>query len=41
MNTGFSIAVTFYSLYRIEKKLDQLNHSVMYLGKLVQGTSIN
>ncbi|MFA9559924.1 YvrJ family protein [Evansella sp. AB-rgal1] len=33
---GFPIVVTFYLLYRIEKKLDQLNQSVMYLGKLVQ-----
>ncbi|MDQ0254487.1 hypothetical protein J2S74_001866 [Evansella vedderi] len=37
---GFPIAVTFYLLYRIEKKLDQLNHSVLYLGKLVEGTAI-
>ncbi|MBU9723253.1 MULTISPECIES: YvrJ family protein [Bacillaceae] len=33
---GFPIAVTFYLLHRVEKKLDQLNQSVMYLGKLVQ-----
>lgn len=33
---GFPIVVTFYLLYRIEKKLDQLNQSVLYLGKLVQ-----
>ncbi|MCD8509949.1 MAG: YvrJ family protein [Bacillus sp. (in: Bacteria)] len=33
---GFPIVVTFYLLYRIEKKLEQLNQSVLYLGKLVQ-----
>ena len=33
---GFPVAVTFYLLYRIEKKLDQLNHSVLYLVKLWQ-----
>ncbi|MFA9559516.1 YvrJ family protein [Evansella sp. AB-rgal1] len=33
---GFPIVVTFSLLYRIEKKLDQLNQSVMHLGKLVQ-----
>ncbi|WP_078595232.1 YvrJ family protein [Evansella clarkii] len=33
---GFPVAVTFYLLYRIEKKLDQLNHSVLYLAKLYQ-----
>jgi len=33
---GFPIIVTFYLLHRIDKKLDQLNQSVVYLGKVVQ-----
>lgn len=33
---GFPIVVTFYLLYRIEKKLDTLNQSVLYLSKIVQ-----
>ncbi|MDG5789217.1 YvrJ family protein [Evansella sp. AB-P1] len=37
---GFPIAVTFYLLYRIEKKLDQLNQSVIHLSKLLQLNSI-
>ncbi|RKL68205.1 hypothetical protein CR203_06880 [Salipaludibacillus neizhouensis] len=32
---GFPIVVTFYLLYRIEKKLDQLNHSVLQLQKIL------
>lgn len=35
---GFPIAITFYLLHRIEKKLDTLNQSVTYLGKILQGT---
>ena len=33
---GFPVVVTFYLLYRIEKKLDTLNQSVVYLSKIVQ-----
>ncbi|MBU9711433.1 YvrJ family protein [Evansella tamaricis] len=32
---GFPIAVTFYLLYRIEKKLDQINGTMNDLGKLM------
>lgn len=33
---GFPIAITFYLLYRIERKLDTLNQSVVYLGRIMQ-----
>lgn len=35
---GFPIAITFYLLYRIEKKLDMLHQSVMYLARIIQNT---
>ncbi|WP_096435804.1 YvrJ family protein [Alteribacter populi] len=38
---GFPMAVTFYLLHRMEKKLDQINRSVLLLHHSRQWTDVN